>query len=92
MRSTSNSGTRPHPDCLGSDTKKADASSASALVRRVIEGLSRNCGSQVRRAQKEGMTARVGGVEMSDEFYAVFSRCMRDLGTPVYAKAFSARS
>ncbi len=44
--------------------------------------------SQVRRAQKEGMTARVGGRECLDEFYAVFSRCMRDLGTPVYAKAF----
>lgn len=44
--------------------------------------------SLVRRAQKEGMTARVGGVECLDEFYAVFSRCMRDLGTPVYAKSF----
>jgi len=44
--------------------------------------------SQVRRAQKEGMVARVGGVECLDEFYAVFSRCMRDLGTPVYAKRF----
>lgn len=44
--------------------------------------------SQVRRGQKEGMTARVGGVECLDEFYAVFSRCMRDLGTPVYAKSF----
>ena len=44
--------------------------------------------SQVRRAQEEGMVARVGGVECLDEFYAVFSRCMRDLGTPVYAKSF----
>ena len=47
--------------------------------------------SQVRRAQKEGMTARVGGGECLEEFYAVFSRCMRDLGTPVYAKAFFAK-
>lgn len=44
--------------------------------------------SQVRRAQKEGMTARVGGLECLEEFYTVFSRCMRDLGTPVYAKSF----
>lgn len=44
--------------------------------------------SQVRRAQKEGMTVRVGGSDCLDEFYAVFSRCMRDLGTPVYAKGF----
>lgn len=47
--------------------------------------------SQVRRAQKEGMLARVGGSECLDEFYAVFSRCMRDLGTPVYAKGFFAK-
>jgi FemAB-related protein (PEP-CTERM system-associated) len=47
--------------------------------------------SQVRRAQKEGMTARVGGSECLDEFYTVFSRCMRDLGTPVYAKGFFAK-
>lgn len=47
--------------------------------------------SQVRRAQKEGMTARIGGGDCLDEFYAVFSRCMRDLGTPVYAKEFFAK-
>jgi len=47
--------------------------------------------SQVRRAQKEGMIARVGGRECLDEFYVVFSRCMRDLGTPVYAKDFFAK-
>ena len=47
--------------------------------------------SQVRRAQKEGMTTRIGGSECLDEFYAVFSRCMRDLGTPVYAKSFFAK-
>jgi len=47
--------------------------------------------SQIRRAQKEGMTVRVGGKECLDEFYGVFSRCMRDLGTPVYAKSFFAK-
>ena len=44
--------------------------------------------SQVRRAQKEGMLTQVGGRECLDAFYAVFSRCMRDLGTPVYGKEF----
>jgi serine/alanine adding enzyme len=44
--------------------------------------------SQVRRAQKEGMTVQFGGVECLDEFYQVFARCMRDLGTPVYSKCF----
>lgn len=44
--------------------------------------------SQIKRPQREGMTARTGGEELLDDFYAVFSRNMRDLGTPVYAKAF----
>jgi len=44
--------------------------------------------SQIRRARKEGMTAQVGGPEMLAAFYGVFSRCMRDLGTPVYGRAF----
>jgi FemAB-related protein (PEP-CTERM system-associated) len=46
--------------------------------------------SQIRRGEKEGMTAHVGGGELLDEFYAVFSLNMRDLGTPVYAKQFFA--
>jgi len=44
--------------------------------------------SQIRRPQKEGMMARVGGVDLLDEFYGVFSRNMRDLGTPVHGKSF----
>ncbi len=44
--------------------------------------------SQIRRAQKENMAVRFGGTECLDDFYAVFSRCMRDLGTPVYSKQF----
>ena len=44
--------------------------------------------SQVRRAQKAGMTVYVAGEELLDDFYQVFSRNMRDLGTPVYGKEF----
>jgi len=44
--------------------------------------------SQVRRPTKEGMEARIGGIEELDSFYGVFSENMRDLGTPVYAKSF----
>jgi serine/alanine adding enzyme len=43
--------------------------------------------SQIRRPTKEGMTARAGRDEL-DAFYAVFSRNMRDLGTPVLPRAF----
>ena len=44
--------------------------------------------SQIRRAQKEGMDVRVGGKELLEDYYRVFARCMRDLGTPVYEKGF----
>ncbi len=57
----------------------------------LLKGFPSKLRSQVRRAQKEGMTVRVGGSECLGEFYAVFSRCMRDLGTPVYAKEFFAK-
>ncbi len=44
--------------------------------------------SQVRRPEKDGMRAVVGGKDQLDAFYSVFSTNMRDLGTPVYARAF----
>ncbi|MFZ1803537.1 MAG: FemAB family XrtA/PEP-CTERM system-associated protein [Nitrospira sp.] len=46
--------------------------------------------SQVRRGEKEGMTVQMGGLDLLDDFYAVFARNMRDLGTPVYGKYFFA--
>jgi FemAB-related protein (PEP-CTERM system-associated) len=58
------------------------------------EVLWKNIGSklraQIKRPQRETVSTVQGGVEVLDEFYAVFSRNMRDLGTPVYAKAFFA--
>ncbi len=44
--------------------------------------------SQIKRPQKEGMVSKVGTMDQLDNFYAVFSENMRDLGTPVYAKSF----
>jgi serine/alanine adding enzyme len=46
--------------------------------------------SQVRRPAKEGMTARQGATELA-AFYQVFSRNMRDLGTPVLPLRFFER-
>ncbi|HJZ74731.1 MAG TPA: FemAB family XrtA/PEP-CTERM system-associated protein [Vicinamibacterales bacterium] len=54
------------------------------------ERLDRKVRNQVRKAEKSQMTARSGGVELLDGFYGVFARNMRDLGTPVYARAFFA--
>jgi serine/alanine adding enzyme len=58
------------------------------------EALSKQLGSklraQIKRPSKEGATCVSGQVELLDEFYAVFARNMRDLGTPVYPRAFFA--
>jgi serine/alanine adding enzyme len=54
--------------------------------RELWDGLDRKVRNQVRKAQKEGLSASVGGAELIDDFYAVFSRNMRDLGTPVYSR------
>ena len=43
--------------------------------------------SQIRRPQKEGIRVRFGHSEC-ESFYRVFSRHMRDLGTPVQGKRF----
>lgn len=47
--------------------------------------------AQIRRPQREDIAAILGGIELLDDFYTVFARNMRDLGTPVYAKSFFAR-
>lgn len=46
------------------------------------DGLRSKVRSQVRRPMKEDMEARFGP-ELVDDFYGVFARNMRDLGTPV---------
>jgi serine/alanine adding enzyme len=46
--------------------------------------------SQVKRADREEPTVRQGGLELLDDFYGVFCRTMRDLGTPVYPRRFFA--
>lgn len=50
--------------------------------------LDRKVRNQVRKAEKSGLTVERGGAELAPEFYAVFARNMRDLGTPVYARRF----
>ena len=44
--------------------------------------------NQIRKAERSGLTARVGGISDLPEFYDVFARNMRDLGTPVYGRCF----
>ena len=44
--------------------------------------------SQIKVPQKAGLTVRIGRMEELESFYTVFSRNMRDLGTPVYPMKF----
>jgi FemAB-related protein (PEP-CTERM system-associated) len=44
--------------------------------------------AQIRRPQQEDPQVLQGGAALLDDFYSVFSRNMRDLGTPVYGKNF----
>ena len=42
--------------------------------------------SQIRKPIKEGLESRIGGLELLDDFYDVFLKNMRDLGSPVHSK------
>lgn len=54
------------------------------------QGFNAKLRNQIRKAEKSGCTAKVGGQELLADFYTVFVRNMRDLGTPVYAQKFFA--
>jgi FemAB-related protein (PEP-CTERM system-associated) len=47
--------------------------------------------SQVNKGRKNGLAVSWGRHDLLADFYAVFSRNMRDLGTPVYGKALFRR-
>jgi len=42
--------------------------------------------NQIRKAEKNGISFTGGHLDLLDDFYAIFARNMRDLGTPVYGK------
>jgi FemAB-related protein (PEP-CTERM system-associated) len=48
--------------------------------------LDRKVRNQIRKAVKSDLTIARGGVELLTDFYTVFARNMRDLGTPVYSR------
>jgi serine/alanine adding enzyme len=43
---------------------------------------------KIKRARREGIETVRGSIELVPEFYKVFARNMRDLGTPVYPREF----
>ena len=81
-----------HPlDCEKLDGRRSDKVNMRlplpARVDDLWKGLGSKVRNQVRAAQKNDLTVSWGGSELLGDFYAVFSRNMRDLGTPVYSKA-----
>lgn len=66
---------------------RLDLSPGAEAVWRSFPAKVRN---QVRKAEKSGLRACVGGAELLDEFYPVFVANMRDLGSPVHDRAFFA--
>jgi serine/alanine adding enzyme len=50
------------------------------------EQFDRKLRNQIRKAEKSELLVERAGAERLDDFYAVFARNMRDLGTPVYTR------
>lgn len=50
------------------------------------DGLDRKVRNQIRKAEKSGLIVERGGESLVGDFYGVFARNMRDLGTPVYSR------
>ncbi len=44
--------------------------------------------AQIKRPQREPVSVKHGGLDLLGDFYQVFAKNMRDLGTPVYSKSF----
>jgi FemAB-related protein (PEP-CTERM system-associated) len=56
------------------------------LTPTIWDDLDRKVRNQIRKAEKSGLVVERGGEELLGDFYAVFARNMRDLGTPVYSR------
>lgn len=44
--------------------------------------------AQIKKAERNQLTCKIGKQELLNDFYHVFARNMRDLGTPVYSRQF----
>ena len=66
--------------------KRHKVSMRLALGPHMWDGLDRKVRNQIRKAEKSGLTIERGGQSLVPDFYKVFARNMRDLGTPVYSR------
>ncbi|OGR12580.1 MAG: hypothetical protein A2097_13830 [Desulfobacula sp. GWF2_41_7] len=60
----------------------------SGSQQEVMGGFKSKLRSQIKKSEKSGLEWKIGKKELLDPFYAVFSRNMRDLGSPVHSKKF----
>jgi serine/alanine adding enzyme len=54
----------------------------------MLRGFKAKLRSQINKGMKNGLETRIGREELLEPFYRVFSRNMRDLGSPVHSKKF----
>ncbi len=78
----------PRDDWHGFKEKVAMVLELADSVSALNERLGSKIRAQVKRAAREQPAMEFGGVELLADFYKVFSRKMRDHGTPVYARSF----
>jgi len=81
---------RTSTDLRSKTNKNTLISDLSADPEDMLGRLTTKMRTNVRRALKTGLHAEFGGAEFLDDFYEVFALKMRELGTPVYGKAFFA--
>jgi len=76
------------PDVPAKTSKVTMRRELPSTVGKLIDSFGSKLRSQVKRGIKEGMYVKTGGLDELKNFYHVFSRNMRDLGTPVYPERF----
>ncbi len=54
----------------------------------LLAGLKAKLRSQVKKPLRDGLSAKLGGKELIDDFYPIFSENMRDLGSPVHSRCW----
>jgi len=78
--------TRQHfGDLVSKRHKVAMELPLAATVDEQWHALDKKVRNQVRKAEKSAVVILDGGADLLADFYAVFARNMRDLGTPVYS-------
>ena len=74
------------PDCF--DEKLGMQIPLAPTRQAMIRGFRSKLRSQIQKGRKNGLTWEIGKARLLDSFYQVFSRNMRDLGSPVHSKFF----